>query len=408
MLKLAAIAVILVANPVVFADSGDVMHFNYSPGDPARAAPTEEYGKHITVSGENADIVMSAEEVTITLFPNYAAVDAIFNFKNTASQPVQVEMGFPLDAGALELKGGNSTLWEKLSELQGQNDDAEAYLPLDGSSLKTTLAVAVDDQPAAVEIRNATAVAMYSYHDIVATAVWTLDFAAGGTRRVHCRYRNDYTRHQGTSSVLYTILTGATWRGPIGYGKIVVKPGPGFEHWDGGLFYLTLGMPAPRDDGAAVIWEFRDLEPPANGGTRIPECDYLHMHQEELAGFKAGILVGFTPKDYAHVEGYGYPAEEKGVPAWALVDNLNFREAPAVDAPRIAAKPAFKNGDPFLIVGRRGDWYRVRHIAGGNSGGQGMSRVPGGILEGWVRWRYVDPDNDEENIYVDLIAHGLL
>jgi len=401
------VCVLLAATAVAFADSGDVVHFNYNPADPTRASASDDYAKRLTVEGENADVAMAAEEVTITLYPDYADVDAVFDFKNTASRPVRAEMGFPLDAGALDVVGGNDALWGELSALQERND-GEARKQLDGASLTTNLTVTVDDRPAAIDIRNAVAVAEYSYRDITATATWPVDFDAGATRRVRCRYRNDYTRHQGTDSVIYTILTGATWRGPIGYGKLVVRPAPGFKHWDGGLFFITQGMPAPTAAADTVVWEFRDLEPPSGTRTNLPECDYLSLHQGDLAKVGAGLLVGFTPKDYANPDSHSDLPSEEGVPAWALVDGLNFREGPDANADRIAAKPAFNLRDPFLVVGRRGDWYRVRCLAGEEVAGQGMSLIPGGVLEGWVRWRYVDPDSREERIYVDIVAHGLL
>jgi hypothetical protein len=79
--------------------------------------------------------------------------------------------------------------------------------------------------------------------------------------------------------------------------------------------------------------------------------------------------------------------EGPGAPAGILVDNLNFRVAPDAGAAHVAGKPTLAKDEGLLAYERRGEWYRVKTHGG---------------HEGWVRWRYVDPDTGEENIYVEL------
>jgi hypothetical protein len=398
-----ALALSAAVNLTAYADSGDVVHIHRDPAEPSLiGGPDEEnYDTLFTVTGENADIAMTAEEVNITLHPDGADVDAVFDFDNAAADAVTATMGFPLDEGVLDVEG-EEALWRELTEVQYENDGF-ASRAVDAESVHANFEVTVDGESVPLNLQDVIMEAEYSSRTITAMATWSVAFDGGGKRRVHCTYRSDYSDHQGTKSILYCLLTGATWRGPIGYGKLVVRPGATFEHWDGALFFLTKGMPPPAVGDDALVWEFRDLEPPSPTRSKLPECDYLSLYEDTLTAVGAGFLVGFTPPEKVHAggRGSGLP-DDVGVAGWTIVDNLGLREAPRPDADRVTAKPVFDRGDGFIIVGRSGDWYRVRHLA------PATASAPQSVLEGWARWRYVDPESDEEYIYVDVKAHGLL
>jgi hypothetical protein len=79
-----------------------------------------------------------------------------------------------------------------------------------------------------------------------------------------------------------------------------------------------------------------------------------------------------------------YPADDK-VYLTVLAANVNFREEPNPDAPRVTGKETLVSGEKVELIEIDGDWYNV------DADG----------ARGWVRWRYRDPDTGKTNVYVE-------
>jgi hypothetical protein len=170
-----------------------------------------------------------------------------------------------------------------------------------------------------------------------------------------------------------------------------VRPGPDFD-WSAPFYYLAAGVPPARDDGDEIVWEFANLEPSFKCALNAPaEGDYYRYEWLDFAGIRVGrIKPSIMERGYAG-SSYRVP-EGPGAPAGVLVESLNFRVAPDAGAARVEGKPTLEKDEGLLVLERRGEWYRV---------------LAHGGYEGWVRWRYVDPDTGAENVYVELALNCL-
>jgi SH3-like domain-containing protein len=70
-----------------------------------------------------------------------------------------------------------------------------------------------------------------------------------------------------------------------------------------------------------------------------------------------------------------------------LANGLNFRLAPDPTAEQVKEQPQLQKETPLQILEAYGEWWRVRTKEGN---------------EGWIRWRYVDPESGEEHIYASI------
>ena len=125
---------------------------------------------------ENAFIAMTAEEVVITLHAERAEVAATFYFENTAAEPRDVEMCFPVTYGML-----------------GVDSYAARDEEFSIAGLKTDLAVAVDGAAAPYALEDTSDV-----WEFPALANWAVHFDAGERRRVVCHYTDDYNGYGGS------------------------------------------------------------------------------------------------------------------------------------------------------------------------------------------------------------------
>lgn len=367
------VIMLVLAAAAAGADAGDrlYLHHGVLARGWADAAITEpETRDQPGAIPENADIAMAAEEVEITLHPEYAEVVATFEFANTAAEKRDVEMCFPVTYGMLGL-----------TSYDAHRDDVDfAARPCD---LKITVADA--DTPYELEDT-------LGQWEFPALATWAVTFAAGERRRVECRYTDQYNGG-GVNfdySFVYIIYTGATWKGPIGRGKIIVQPGADFD-WKIPLYYLAAGIPPARDEGDRIVWEFENLEPSYEArAAGVPRWAQYYDYARGLNG--AGITVGFaTPKAMAstYTDGVAYKCPPgEGAAAGILCPALFFYTAPSDDAPRVADWDILVTGVGIAVLERRGDWYRIR--------------VKDGV-EGWVHWRYVDAEAATESITLELV-----
>jgi hypothetical protein len=84
-----------------------------------------------------------------------------------------------------------------------------------------------------------------------------------------------------------------------------------------------------------------------------------------------------------------YPADDR-VYLTVLAANVNFREEPDTNAPKVTGKETLAAGEKVELLETDGDWYSV------DAGG----------ARGWVRWRYHDPDTGKTNVYVEEFKRG--
>ncbi|HEC80552.1 MAG TPA: hypothetical protein ENI43_04765 [Firmicutes bacterium] len=128
---------------------------------------------------------------------------------------------------------------------------------------------------------------------VALSANWSVHFEEGETIVVECRYTCDLTSDyaMNTFRFAYPLFTGASWRGDINKGRIVVFPGDDFN-WDDLRLYTGFYLPEPENIGDynfvmredvdgfidvdsmlysyhdcvsgfenALVWEFENLEP---------------------------------------------------------------------------------------------------------------------------------------------------
>jgi hypothetical protein len=312
------------------------------------------------------EVRLAREDVVVMIGKEAAEVSAVVELVNDGPAAV-VTLRHPLPPGSLEYVG-------KGGDLQ----------PAD---LKTDFAV--KDGDAVVSYELADCVWVYEQGEVViATAVWRLKLQAGECRRLEYRYTQ---RYRGGGMELDHHLECAPglnggWPGTVEKGTVAVERGAGFD-WSTPTYYLAAGIPPARDDGAAIVWAFENLDPSAEAALNAPrDGEYYRYAGLDFAGVRVGFIgPDVTEEGYAH-SSYRVPPGP-GAPAGVLVDGLNFRTEPSADAPRVEGKPAFARGEGMVVHERRGEWYRVE-AHGGHAG--------------WVRWRYVDPDTGREHIYVEL------
>ena len=162
------------------------------------------------------------------------------------------------------------------------------------------------------------------------------------------------------------------WAGPLATGSIVVEFGPDLGY---PITFRGDALPPAEVNATAsattITWDISAADP--NQRPAVVIC--MPFESEIGEGPRAGAL-----------ELAGLDAEHAGYPARVDADNLNFRTQPSADAPR-AARPTLAKDEYVYVFESRGEWYRAETADG---------------AEGWVRWRYVDPDTHVENIYVKL------
>ncbi len=180
----------------------------------------------------HASIRMVREEVRIKLYPDRAEVDCTFVFKNEG-KATTVQIGFPET-----LQEGTDTSAQTAPTLR----NFRAYL---------------DGKPVSYRILKASE--RRGEYGIAYWYVRTVHFAAGQQRTTRVTYSAELGYDSGGRNLFqYVLHTGASWKGSIGYGRIVIDersllPDYAVENiHDNGQF---------RRQGNLLVWEFRELEP---------------------------------------------------------------------------------------------------------------------------------------------------
>lgn len=360
-----AITFIASALPIL-ADTGGIWIIHENP------LPGEGYSEQSTIQ-------MTAEYVDIVLHPEYAQVNAVFEFENTGPA-CSVGMVFPMDGAIKPICG-----WEEFRRTFSYSDDYEKNY-IDPKDVVTDFQVTADGSaPLEFTLVNLTTdrynIAIYGYSE------WYLSFDTGQKREVVCSYTSDYSEGGGVHTFddfTYILDTGSSWQGPIGYGKITLQPGQDFtDQWRRSfLFYESPGLPLVQDLGNQMVWEFENLEPVYQEDSDGEDIVREHRSGVFVYLFTVFDLEAINPRLRSDLEDGG------GCSGSIFAHfGINFRTEPDSNAPQVVGKETLANGESIAVLERNGDWYYMRTEDG---------------FYGWARWRYVNPKSGEEYKYIDL------
>jgi len=203
----AAVFLLLVAQTQSFANGGAWQTGVPNTGN--GAASDQKKSTNVTIEEEN---------LTIDLHQEFAAVEVRYRMKNTGAQ-VEQDFFFPVER------------WAESDGETGDNTvtDLEGYaIAADGAELKWQNVEAKGGKPKPVKDPN--------WGEFKAgTRLWkksAIPFAQGQTREILIRYHSPYAANQSSVSdnghseemyFRYSLSPAATWKGPIGKGKITVN-----------------------------------------------------------------------------------------------------------------------------------------------------------------------------------------
>ena len=202
---------------------------------------------------KTTNVTIEDENLTIDLHQEFAAVEVRYRMKNTGAQ-VDQDFFFPVERWSeSEDEAGNT-----LTDLEGYAISA------DGAELKFDTVDAKGAKPKAEKDTH-------GWGDFKpGVRLWkksSIPFSAGQTREILIRYRSPYAANQSGVSddshseelyFRYSLSPAATWKGPIGKGKITINylhPRP--EE-------ISIVKPKDRFKKASdtqFVWEFQNLKP---------------------------------------------------------------------------------------------------------------------------------------------------
>jgi hypothetical protein len=221
---------------------------------------------------------------------------------------------------------------------------------------------------------------------------WVMGFEEDGTSLVEIedtvRLTADYSGclHR----LAYPLVTGASWDGPIGRGRLSVTGAPGFDWsrlawWSGVLMpppaELSSFVPSPVsglersellaplmgwDLGRALVWEFVDFEPVA--GRR--DCYTYFPDTGDLGGVLSLYDAGGRAVDSPWESSFVYLYAGPDLPDLFTVirtGGLGLHAFPS--GPTVAM---VQPGQPMGVLDRSGDWMKVM-----------VTRRDGGEVTGW-------------------------
>jgi hypothetical protein len=387
-------------------------------GDPARPKMSLVF----KVAGEHPSVAMTSADVVITLNANDVDIAAIFDFENDGPA-CDVGICLPLTFTGVSWKKQPPDYTDAVigTPLEAAPRNFQTFSPDD---FKVVFDVTVDGKPAAVafDIRG---FEIEEGHDIGGVARIPTRFEAGQSRRVACHYKASYNEEQTYKWTEYVVSKAAAWKGPIGHGRITMKPGPGVL-WTGPLIYEGRALPPARDAGGEVVWEFEDFEPTAQPDANYkPDTDfggicpanyYYDQSERESARystvtatlsltdvvFDAGFPKSFTP---CGIDVQVPPVP--GSPAIVSATALNLRTTPDGEAEKVKGRPPLKESEGIVVLERRGEWFRVTTFSPPrlDPAEPKLSVGPGDLVTGWVKWHAVDAG--AETLYVKFIDASL-
>jgi hypothetical protein len=225
---------------------------------------------------KSTNVTIEDEKLTIDLHQEFAAVEVRYRMKNTGGQ-VEQDFFFPVERWAESdgEDGGSAKL------------DLEGYtITADGTELKFHNVDAKGEKPKAEKDAS-------GWGDFKpGTRLWkksVIPFTAGQTREIVIRYRSPYAANQSSVSddshstemyFRYSLSPAATWKGPIGKGKITVNylhPRP-----------EEISIVKPKDrfrkvNDTRFEWEFQNLKPTLADDLKIvahPAYDHYYARTD--------------------------------------------------------------------------------------------------------------------------------
>jgi hypothetical protein len=226
---------------------------------------------------KTTNVTIEEENLTIDLHQEFAAVEVHYRMKNTGGQ-VEQDFFFPVERWG-ESDSGEGGL-DLPTDLEGYTIDA------DGAALKVETVNAKGEKPKAEKDP--------SWGDLPqGKRLWkksTIPFTQGQTREILIRYHSPYAANQSSVSddshsaalyFRYSLSPAATWKGPIGKGKVTVNylhPRP--EE-------ISIAKPKNRFkkiSDSQFVWEFQNLKPTLADDMKIvvhPAYDTYHFRPEE-------------------------------------------------------------------------------------------------------------------------------
>ena len=225
----------------------------------------------------STNVTIEDEKLTIDLHQEFAAVEVRYRMKNTGAQ-VDQNFFFPVERWAESESEADPTV----------PTDLEGYaISADGADLKVQTVDAKGEQPKPEKDRHGED---YS----PGRRLWkksNISFGQGQTREILIRYRSPYASNQSSVSedfhaeasyFRYSLSPAATWKGPIGQGRITVNylhPRP-----------EEISIVTPKDrfkkvNDTQFVWEFQNLKPTLADDLKIithPAHETYEMRREEL------------------------------------------------------------------------------------------------------------------------------
>lgn len=315
--------------------------------------PTDETGE--------PDIRMAAEAVDIVLHDVGVELFGVFEFVSDSEETRAVEMYFPLNVGTLELTP--------------ETAEAIAGTDLYGEELKAgdvtaKFGLRVNGSDAPYEVTDIYYETDGDASELTGNTVWTLDFAASEAKTIECGYYCDYgtqTAPAGCREFFYVVYTGGHWKGPIGEGRITIRPCPHFD-WEKPILFRAVEMPPMQVYDDRIEWAFADFEPTE------PEYEsYTNL------GDGSGIEIIVPWPD-------ALPEDKKSTyegPTASIGDEdaVLYKELPSGEGdPEVIAE--IPSDSWVTLLKRKGVWFYVKYNPTG---------APDEGVEGWFPWYEYDP-----------------
>jgi hypothetical protein len=239
--RIVSILCFLLANSSLFANGGA-----WQTGVPVTGNGAATDQKKTT------NVTIEDEKLTIDLHQEFAAVEVRYRMKNTGGQ-VDQDFFFPVERWSeSEDEAGNTRV------------DLEDYaISADGTDLKVDTVDAKGEKPKAEKSKG-----WGDYKP--GTRLWkksNIPFAAGQSREILIRYRSPYAANQSGVSddyhsddlyFRYSLSPAATWKGPIGKGKVTIN------YLHSRPEEITIVKPKDRFKKVTdtqFAWEFQSLKP---------------------------------------------------------------------------------------------------------------------------------------------------
>jgi hypothetical protein len=202
---------------------------------------------------KSTNVTIEDEKLVIDLHQEFAAVEVRYRMTNTGAQVAQ-DFFFPVER------------WAESDGESGDNTvtDLEGYaITADGGELKFETVDAKGEKPKAEKDPHWGEFKAGTRHWMKSS----IPFAQGQTREILIRYRSPYAAiqssvsedgHSGEAYFRYSLSPAATWKGPIGKGKITVN----YLHPRPEEIVIT----KPKDrfkkiNDTQFEWEFQNLKP---------------------------------------------------------------------------------------------------------------------------------------------------